>query len=49
MRYYLYNSEEIIFAEQFVASNDFIVSINGFRGNVFEPIRKYLDDKKRNN
>ena len=46
MRYYLDNSEEIIFAEQFVASNEFISSADGFRGKIFEPIRKYLDNAR---
>ena len=39
MRYYLDNSEEIIFAEQFVANSDDNV--------VFEPIRKYLNEKRK--
>ena len=47
LRRYLNPSEEIIFAEQFVASNEFISSADGFRGEIFEPIRKYLNDKRK--
>ena len=39
IRRYINNSEEIIFAEQFVANSDDNV--------VFEPIRKYLNDKRK--
>ena len=46
LRRYLNPSEEIIFAEQFVASNEFISSADGFRGEIFEPIRKYLNDAR---
>ena len=46
LRKYLNPSEEIIFAEQFVASNEFISSADGFRGKIFEPIRKYLDNAR---
>jgi len=44
LRIYLNSSEEIIYAEQFVASNAFIHGKEGLRSTVFEPIRKYLDD-----
>ena len=43
LRHYINNSEEIIFAEQFVASSTFIQRKDGLRGNVFEPIRMYLN------
>lgn len=46
LRRFISNSEQIIFAEQFVASSAFIQSKYGLRGNVFEPIRKYLDDAR---
>ena len=46
LRQYLNPSEEIIFAEKFEASDAFISSADGFRGNVFEPIRKYLDEAR---
>ena len=39
LRRYINNSEEIIFAEQFVANSDDNV--------VFEPIRKYLNEKRK--
>ena len=40
LRRYINNSEEIIFAEQFIANDD------GVRGDVFEPIRKYLNEAR---
>ena len=46
LRKWLSYSEEIIFAEKFEASDAFISSADGFRGNVFEPIRKYLDEAR---
>ena len=46
LRHYGSNSEEIIFAEQFVASNEFNHSKDGIKGKVFEPIRKNLEDAR---
>ena len=46
LRRFISNSEQIIFAEQFAASDASIQSKEGLRGNVFEPIRKYLDDAR---
>ena len=50
LRRYINNSEEIIFAEQFVASSAFIQSKDGLReglrGDVFEPIITYLNNAR---
>ena len=44
LRQYLNPSEEIICVEQFVASS--AIFQDGLRGNVFEPIRTYLDSAR---
>ena len=46
LRRYINNSEDIIFAEQFVASDSYNNSSEGLRGYVFEPIRAYLDETR---
>ena len=48
LRRFVSNSEQIIFAEQFAASDAFVQRKDGLRGNVFDPIRKYLDDVRIN-
>ena len=40
LRRYIHNSEEIIFAEQFIANDGL--------NTLYEPIRKYLDDARKN-
>ena len=46
LRRYINNSGEIIFAEQFIASDSYNNSSEGLRGYVFEPIRAYLDEAR---
>ena len=46
LRRYINNSEEIIFAEQVVASDSYNNSSEGLRGYAFEPIRAYLDEAR---
>ena len=46
LRRYINNSGEIIFAEQFIASDSYNNSSEGLRGYVFEPIRAYLDNAR---
>lgn len=47
LRRYINNSEEIIFAEQFNTENAYNGEVNNIRSNIFEPLRKYLDEARK--